>query len=272
MIAGGSLSEKVQKFARGTVNSWLRVLRTVLNDAVAHGLVATNPAAHVRALRERHEEEGDEDDWDNALSPDQLDAYLRAWRELYPGHLPLVVTLVLSGLRWGEATALTCADIDAAESSGVIRIRRSRVRGVIRNTTKTGKRRIVPFPPELATVLRVHRQHLIETQHPGLKHGWLFANAVGKPFANGSLYAKSRVVLKHAGITKRVTLHGLRRTTTDLLRRAAIDPVAAKAIIGHTTDRMREHYSTVGPDEARGIGARLVSLVPAVTTSKPGGG
>ena len=67
-------------------------------------------------------------------------------------------------------------------------------------------------------------------------------------------------------------VHGLRRTATDLLRRAAVDPVTAKAIIGHTTDRMREHYSTVGTDEARGIGARLVSLVPAVTATKIGGG
>ena len=81
-----------------------------------------------------------------------------------------------------------------------------------------------------------------------------------QPRGNGSLCAENKAVLKHAGITKRVTLHGLRRTATDLLRRAAVDPVAAKAIIGHTTDRMRQHYSTVGDDETRGIGARLVSL------------
>ena len=67
-----------------------------------------------------------------------------------------------------------------------------------------------------------------------------------------------------------MTIHGLRRTATDLLRCAAVDPVAAKAIIGHTTDRMREHYSTVGADEARGIGARLVSLVPAVGAKRGG--
>jgi hypothetical protein len=49
-----------------------------------------------------------------------------------------------------------------------------------------------------------------------------------------------------------------------LLRRAAVDPLAAKAIIGHTTDRMREHYSTVGADEARTIGERVISLLPAL--------
>jgi hypothetical protein len=45
-------------------------------------------------------------DWANALSPEELDGYLRAWRDLYPEHLPLITTLVLTGLRWGEATAL----------------------------------------------------------------------------------------------------------------------------------------------------------------------
>jgi hypothetical protein len=68
--------------ARSTVNSWLRVLRTLLNDAVAQGVVASNPAERVRALRERSDDEGDEDDWANALTPPELDAYLRAWKAL----------------------------------------------------------------------------------------------------------------------------------------------------------------------------------------------
>jgi integrase len=211
-----ALGEWAVDHARSTVNSWLRVLRAVLNDAVAHGLITSNPAERVRALRERADDEGDEDDWANALSPDELDAYLRGWRDLYPEHLPLITTLVLTGLRWGEATALIWADIENAE------------------------------------------------------HAWVFANGAGNPYDNGALFAKNRSVLKHAGVTKHVTIHGLRRTATDLLRRAAVDPVTAKAIIGHTTDRMREHYSTVGRDEARGIGARLVSLVPAVSGSRDG--
>jgi integrase len=152
----------------------------------------------------------------------------------------------------------------------VLRVRRSHVRGAIRNTTKTGKRRMVPFPAELAAVLADHRRRMVENQQPGLEDGWVFPSGAGKPQGNGSLCAANRAVLKHAGITKHVTIHGLRRTATDLLRRAAVDPVAAKAIIGHTTDRMREHYSTVGADEARGIGARLVSLVPAVSAKRGG--
>jgi integrase len=211
----------------------------------------------VRALRERGEDDGDEDDWANALAPSELDAYLRSWRELHLDHVALIATLVLTGLRWGEATSLTWTDVEAAEQNNVLRVRRSHVRAIVRNTTKTGKRRIVPFPAELASLLGEHRRALLAAQHPGLLKGWVFPNAAGKPRANGSLCEANRLVLAHAKVAKRVTIHGLRRTATDLLRRAAVDPVAAKAIIGHTTDRMREHYSTVNADETRDIGARV---------------
>lgn len=106
---------------------------------------------------------------------------------------------------------------------------------MVRNTTKTGKRRVVPFPVALATLLRDHRMRLVAEQHPGLEAGWVYPNDVGKPRVNGSLSAQSQRALKYAKIEHRVTIHGLRRTATDLLRRAAVDPVAAKAIIGTRT-------------------------------------
>lgn len=33
----------------------------------------------------------------------------------------------------------------------------------------------------------------------------------------------------------------------------------------HTTDRMRQHYSSVGNDETKSIGERVVSPVPSVS-------
>lgn len=50
---------------------------------------------------------------------------------------------------------------------------------------------------------------------------------------------------------------------TDLLRLAAVDQVTASALIGHDTERMRRHYSTVRPEEARAAGDRIVQLVLA---------
>jgi hypothetical protein len=87
---------------------------------------------------------------------------------------------------------------------------------------------------------------------------WLYHAAGWPAWVNECRQAGSRA-RACAGAALRV------REPTTPARRAAVDPVAAKAIIGHTTDRMREHYSTVGADEARSIGERVVSLVPAVS-------
>jgi hypothetical protein len=47
-----------------------------------------------------------------------------------------------------------------------------------------------------------------------------------------------------------------------MLRRAKVDPVIAKALTGHVTEQMREHYSTVGLDEKRAAVASVLRLLP----------
>jgi integrase len=63
-------------------------------------------------------------------------------------------------------------------------------------------------------------------------------------------------------ITKRFTVHGLRYTFTDLVRRANVDAVVRRALTGHVTEEMQRHYSTVGLDEKRAAIAGVLRLVP----------
>jgi hypothetical protein len=77
----------------------------------------------------------------------------------------------------GRSHCVAWADIDAAASCNVLRVRRSHGRGDVRNTTKTGKRRIVPFPVELADVFSEHRRPQLESQQPGFEEGWVFPNS-----------------------------------------------------------------------------------------------
>ncbi|MCA9535086.1 MAG: site-specific integrase [Myxococcales bacterium] len=235
-------------FAAATVNTWLRLLSSLMSAAVRDGLIDKNVVAHVRPLKQRQTDDGD-----NSLTPEELRSYLFAWRAVDAEDYALVVTLAATGMRWGEATALTWADVDAAERTGALVVRRCHVRGDLKEP-KTNRARRVPMSQALVAVLREHRQHLVARQAPGLSAGWVFPSSNGKLRANGSLSLKHRQVLRDIGVQRRVTIHGLRHTMTDLLRMAAVDPVAATAIIGHTTARMRQHYSHIGAGETRDIG------------------
>jgi integrase len=70
--------------------------------------------------------------------------------------------------------------------------------------------------------------------------------------------------------TKRFTVHGLRYTFTDLVRRANVDAVVRRALTGHVTEEMQRHYSTVGLDEKRAAVAGVLRLV--APARQPGGG
>jgi integrase len=79
---------------------------------------------------------------------------------------------------------------------------------------------------------------------------------------------------KKSKITERCTVHGLRRTFNDLSRRAGVDAIVTRSLTGHVTEKMREHYSTIGLDEKRAAVVnvhRLVARVGTVADSGRGG-
>jgi integrase len=88
------------------------------------------------------------------------------------------------------------------------------VEGVVGKVNKKkGVPKEFPLQPELATILREHRQRLLEAQAPGLDSGWVFpAVRTGKLRGSCSMAGAWKVSLKEAGITERFTPHGLRRT------------------------------------------------------------
>jgi integrase len=131
-------------------------------------------------------------------------------------------------------------------------------------TPKTGRVRRVGLSTDLRDVLREHRQNLLREQHAGLAAGWVFptygkrpkGSRVGTPrpvaLRHPSCLHKSlRKLLKLAEVKHHVTVHGLRRTHIDVLREAGVDPAVEHATVGHSSHRMREHYSTIRDDERR---------------------
>lgn len=235
-----------------TINTRLRVFRTLINDAVADLDLARNPAARVRALREKRAE-----DEPNSLTPEELGKVLAYLREHEPTWYALFVTLALTGTRFGEVSALKWDDIDHERK--IVHIRRSQWRGIV-DTTKTGSARTIPLTEELDTVLKEHRQRLLKDQAPGLEDGWVFPSKVGTLLFARSLRKPLHNALEATKLDCRFTVHGFRRTFNNLVRQVASGEVV-RSMTGHVTERMTEHYSHIGTEEKRKAVTSALRLV-----------
>ena len=196
----------------------------------------------------------------NALTPEQLATFLATAREKYPRQYAFLATLAFTGLRFCHASALRWEDID--EDAKVIRVQRKQVNGKVGPVSRKKRApREYPLDPQLADILKEHRQRMVREQEEGIESGWIFPSCTGGLRHRSSHRKALRACAKAAGVEERFTGHGLRRTFNDLSRRAHIDPIVSKSLTGHVTEAMREHYSSVGMDEKRQAVAAVIRLV-----------
>jgi integrase len=242
--------------AAPTVNGWLRVLKTLLRDAIADGYLDRDPTVRIAMIPEpptQHE----------TLSFDELGSFLKASEHLVPDHHALFVLGFLTGGRWGELTALTWEDIN--EDDRVVHFRRSHYYGIV-GTTKTGQTRSVPVSEVVVETLRAHRRRMFKRRHRGISTGLVFPANVDPKRSKTKGYRTSSSVRKafdlvctDAGIRKHLSSHSMRRTFNNLLRLEGTDRVALRAMTGHSSEEMTEHYSDVRLDEKRSAISSITS-------------
>jgi len=194
-------------YTPGAVLGQLRVLRAVSKAArSAFGL----PFDFCEGVEPPRVEPNE----DNVLRADELGRVLAVIEAKWPQHYAAILVIASTGLRWGEASALKWADI--VEANGTIRVSRGNWKGKEVMSTKTRKRRTVPLDPTVAELLRAHRKRMVEIQHPGLAADWIFPAEAGGLHRSYPLLRVMRAALVLAGISRRVTIHGLRHTANDL--------------------------------------------------------
>jgi integrase len=149
---------------------------------------------------------------------------------------------------------------DVRWDEGAVLIRRSNTIGdEFMNTTKTKLRQRITVPPEVMEVLRWHVATQLTT--PEQTASELLFPAEDGGFRSVSFLKKAFATVGHlVGLNKKLTPKGMRRTFNDLMRQAKVESIVIKSISGHQTDRMRELYSTVAPDEQRQSIRNVVNL------------
>jgi integrase len=193
----GSAVLAEQGITANTVRLYLAPVRALLATAVEDGLIRSNPSAGVRfALRC----EAREDERVNALTEEQLSVVLGQLPEEWP---PFFEFLAHTGMRVGEAIALTWADVGLGTRR--VHVRQRFYRGRYDSPKSKYGRRTIPLSENLARTLWSLRGAAPD-------NALVFASATGRRIEPSNLMSR---VLKpaavDAGIGKWVYANGRKR-------------------------------------------------------------
>lgn len=253
-------------YAPTTLNGWLAVLKVIMKAAKRQCALPSVATEGVDGF-DLSEHETYTDEEPNALTPEEVPAFLAMCRELHPAHYAMIYLGLVTGLRPSSLRPLRRrgdeADVDWEH--GRIRVRRSHSLGEeVMRTTKQKRKYAITLPKEAVDVLRWHVATQLAT--PEQEESDLLFPAVNGKFRSPSVLNKPLdEVAAELHLGKKITQRALRRTFNDLARAAQVNDLVTRSISGHLTERMQHHYSTVNGGEQRDALAKVVQLFNAPT-------
>jgi len=247
------------KLSPHTVNGWLRILLTTLRRAIVDLDLEYDPTKGIRPLDTSTWHTYTEEE-PNSLTVDEVPRFVAHARAMHPQHFAMLALGLATGRRPSELRPLRRRGPtpDILWTEGVLLVRRSETRGEVMERTKTGRRLRIPLPAELMEIL----QHHVDTLPAGpmLESELLFPSLSGGYRAPSCLDGPIRQIARSAKIQKALTPRFMRRTFQDLGRAASVHDFVVRAISGHATTSMQEHYSSVSGDEVRTGLAKVIAL------------
>lgn len=203
-----------------TVNAATRLLKSVLNRAIADGKITRSPAAGVKNPAMTP------DGGMRVLEPEQVRALVDAHPERFRA---LALLLAYRGPRIGEAAALRVGDLDLMRGSMTIDESRSDRYGI--GPTKTRRTRVVSLPPFLRDALTEHVARFSDPKDPSR---FVFTGAQGAPL--GVQYYRRHTfaeAITTAGLDTDLTPHDLRDTAATLAFKGGGTVREVQLMLGH---------------------------------------
>lgn len=257
--------DEQRKVAAKTVRNYHALLSAIFKASVGEGIRSDNPAFKIRVSRGTKRE-------NVFLSPAEFKTLL----EFVPEeHQRFVLFLAGTGLRWGEATAATWADILFEGRPPTVRVTRAWKKskgGPLLKYPKTSRsRRSVSLFPDLVDILG----------DGGPADAYVFPNKVGGHLWHGSF--QSRVWLPAVAaasdpekcaqrglspLVRQPTIHDLRHTHASWLIAAGIPLPYIQARLGHesitTTVNTYGHLVADAHDQMASAIATILGALPTV--------
>jgi integrase len=256
----------IAKRATGLSDSSVRLIYTVargvLEIAVRDGLVRRNVAASVRRPTIKRAEA-------RYLTVEEVGRLLEAARG--DRLEPLIVLMLGTGLRRGEALALHWSDTDLSHGHVRVRWTLSRVdRQLIFDEPKTERsRRFVPLPQPVAETLKRHRATQLAERLAAL--AWtpreghedlVFPTHIGTPTDPRNALRAFDSIARRAGLED-VHLHTLRHSAASALIASGAHLKVVQELLGHSSYGITaDIYSHVAMEQQREAAERLTEVFP----------
>ncbi|MDJ0766961.1 MAG: site-specific integrase [Myxococcota bacterium] len=219
-------------YSAKTINNHLSVLHRIFEKAIEYGVAEKNPVTKRSWLKKEITPEENQNWW----SPDEEIAAMRTlevWKEIHPDLRLVILTQLITGMRFGEIRALEKRDLDLKTPG--IWVRRSMARRTI-GTPKNKKARFQVIPKGLADELRPWMLK-IEGQ-------LLFPGTKGGPLPNNTLNRAYRLLSDEAGI-RPISSHGARHTSGSSYAYMGLGQKMIAALLGHTDVGTTARYTHV---------------------------
>lgn len=225
---------QVRALADSTVQRIFSVLRLVIDGAVRDGLIRRNPVAVIKPPSiPAHEA--------RFLSTDEVVRLLDAANGTR--YRPVLTFIAATGVRKGEALALSWADIDF--DGALIRIRGtlSRVGGhlVVTSPKTSHSRRVLPLTPGMAALLsaqRMAQEHdRVNAHNLWQERGFVFATETGAALDPRNVLRGLTTAATKAGLMG-VSVHTLRHSAATAMLESGVHLKAVSELLGHSDIRI----------------------------------
>jgi integrase len=232
-----------ERVSPGTVNTGIKVLRVIFEDARRDGYLAENPAKDCGILRRSHEEK--------ARRPFTVDEIRRVLAICDEEWRSMVLFALYTGQRLGDIARLTWAHVDTA--AGEIHLR----------TAKTGRSVRIP----ICSPLQQHIESLpagddpAAPLHPRLsllaaKSRATLPRQFGEILASAGLSTAGTHEARKQGRGSRrtqnaLTFHAFRHTAVSMMKNAGVSPAVVQDLIGHESAEISAHYTHIESDAKR---------------------
>lgn len=251
--------ELAENYTISTANHVFKVLNVILNEAVTADIIVKSPAYGIKAMRETGLKATET--IHRALTLEEQKAFMNEAKNDYLYNF--IAMLLCSGLRSGEAAALSWSDIDYKEN--VIHITKTLTYSeagqiIIGNTPKTeAGRRDIPLTNTLKRILKSHRKTIKGLyQIDGLIFRTSYGSMIYSHAINRAIEDTLRRLEEKGVHIEHFTAHALRDTYATRFIENGGSPQTLKVILGHSSLAMTmDLYAHVLPNtkqkEAEGI-------------------